>query len=120
MGTWGADNFANDTTLDWFGPLVEGWLAEIAEAIASPDCLEPDEYEGNVVPAQLELLCVLAESGRHVPWPDAGTLTAWRDTFLTVWEDTIDDLEPTPEYRAERRQVLASTFDRALALATRA
>lgn len=114
MGTWGAGNFDRDAAMDWVDELVDQNLTAIREAMAEPSNLEPDEWDGTVVPCRLETLCVLDEAGVPVSWPDTTEIEAWKVTFLGVWEATIDDLGPTDEYRTERRVVLEATFDRAI------
>lgn len=74
--------------------------------------LEPDEYRGVTVPCNLELLLVLARQGWvGVILPPPEVIRAWQQTFLAVWERTIDGLEPDPAYKDERRAVLDGTFE---------
>ncbi|WP_018350335.1 DUF4259 domain-containing protein [Longispora albida] len=120
MGTWGSGNFDSDTAADHLSELVERLLGEVEAAMAGdPAGLEPDEYWGVAVPCNLELLCLLAERGHvGVNLPEPATITGWQETFLAVWDATIDGLEPKPDYRQERRKVLVATFDRLAALAS--
>ena len=120
MGTWGAGNFDDDTAADALGTLTEDLIAKITEEYddESGSSLEPDEWGGVIVPAWLELLSDLAQSGRAgASLPPVATLREWRDRYLAVWEETIDGLDPDEEYRTARRAVLAATFERAIALA---
>ncbi|MEV6522178.1 DUF4259 domain-containing protein [Longispora sp. NPDC051575] len=119
MGTWGSGNFDSDTAADHLSELAGRLLDEVEAAMAGdPVGLEPDEYWGVAVPCNLELLRVLAEQGYvGVTLPEPEKITGWRDTFVAVWDATIDGLEPKPDYRTERRRVLVDTFDRLAALA---
>ncbi|MFF3393196.1 DUF4259 domain-containing protein [Streptomyces sp. NPDC002669] len=121
MGTWGAGNFDSDTAADHLSDVTGRLVSRIGEAMAGdPVALEPDEYDGVTVPCDIELLCLIAEQG-HVgsTVPDAAVVEGWRKTFMDVWERTIDELEPEPEYKEDRRAELIRTFDRLAALAER-
>ncbi|MGW9119587.1 DUF4259 domain-containing protein [Streptomyces sp. NPDC055663] len=122
MGTWGSGNFDSDTAADHLSGITGRLVSEIEEAMAGdPVGLEPDEYDGVAVPCNVELLCLMAEQnhvGARVPEP--AVAEGWKKTFLDVWERTIDDLEPEPEYKEERRAELIRTFDRLVALAEQA
>jgi hypothetical protein len=77
-----------------------------------PVGIEPDEYWGNAVPCNVELLFVLARAGyggSSLPRPEV--VEGWKKDFMAVWEATIDGLEPSPDYKEERRTVLHRTFD---------
>ncbi|WP_285565027.1 DUF4259 domain-containing protein [Streptomyces sp. RTGN2] len=114
MGTWGAGNFDSDTAADHLGDLAARLVAEVTEAMAGdPVELEPDEYWGVTVPCNLELLLLLDRQGWvGVTLPPAGVIRSWQETFLAVWERTIDGLEPDEAYKDERRKVLNATFER--------
>jgi hypothetical protein len=122
MGTWGAGNFDSDTAADHLGELVGRLVAEVAEAMAGdPVELEPDEYWGVAVPCNLELLLHLSrQEWVGVTLPPAETIRAWQETFLAVWERTIDGLGPKPAYKEERRAVLTATFERLAEASARA
>ncbi|MFJ3702722.1 MULTISPECIES: DUF4259 domain-containing protein [Streptomyces] len=113
MGTWGAGNFDSDTAADHLAALTDRLVTEVTEAMAGdPVELEPDEYRGVTVPCNLELLLVLARQGWvGVILPPPEVIRAWQQTFLAVWERTIDGLEPDPAYKDERRAVLDGTFE---------
>ncbi|MEV8454544.1 DUF4259 domain-containing protein [Streptomyces sp. NPDC052095] len=122
MGTWGSGNFESDAAADHLSGITGRLVARIADAMAGdPVRLEPDEYEGVTVPCDIELLCLIAEQGYvGTGVPEPVVVAGWRETFMPVWERTIDDLEPTPEYKEGRRAELIRTFDRLAALAERA
>ncbi|MFJ4793667.1 DUF4259 domain-containing protein [Kitasatospora purpeofusca] len=113
MGTWGSGNFESDTALDHLSAVVGRLVEEVAEAMAGdPVGLEPDEYWGVAVPCQLELLHVLAQAGHAGgELPEAEVVEGWKETFMAVWEHSINGLEPKPEYKKQRREVLIRTFD---------
>ncbi|WP_436530809.1 DUF4259 domain-containing protein [Actinoplanes sp. HUAS TT8] len=113
MGTWGSGNFDDDSAADHLSVLTARLVREVEEAMAGdPVELEPDEYWGVAVPCNLEILHLLASR----PWagvvlPEAGTVEGWKRTFMAVWEASIDGLEPGPEHKVRRREVLERTFD---------
>lgn len=117
MGTWAHGNFDNDAALDWLDDITGQLLDEIAEAMESPELLEADELDADLVPCRIELLCAMAEKGMPPQWPDVQLLAQWKQIFLQAWDSSIDGLEPSEEYKRERRVTLVATFDRMLALA---
>ncbi|MER6911780.1 DUF4259 domain-containing protein [Streptomyces sp. NPDC000594] len=114
MGTWGSGNFESDTAADHLSVLTARLVSEIAGAMAGdPVELEPDEYWGVAVPCNLELLHLIAAQGYvGSELPKAGVVETWKETFMAVWERSIDGLEPAPDFKAERRAQLEVTFDR--------
>ncbi|MFF2351838.1 DUF4259 domain-containing protein [Kitasatospora sp. NPDC058115] len=121
MGTWGSGNFESDTALDHLSAVVGRLVAEVAEAMAGdPVELEADEYWGVAVPCNLELLHTLVRAGYGAQdLPDAGVIAQWKSAFMAAWERSIDDLEPSPAFKEERRAVLGRTFDRLAQATTR-
>lgn len=113
MGDWGTGNFENDTAADHLSILTDRLVTEVAVAMAGdPVRIEPDEYWGVAVPANLELLSLLARQG-HVgaSLPEAEVVEGWKRTYMAVWEGHIDELGPSSGYKDERRAVLLRTFD---------
>ncbi|NYE93889.1 hypothetical protein FHU41_000110 [Psychromicrobium silvestre] len=112
MGTWDAGNFDNDDAMDQLGGLVSEMVQKIEFAIDN-ELLEPDETQGVWLPCQVEILTLFAQRF-NVTLPSVETITRWRDEYIEVWEGYIDELEPDPDYRRERRTVLDSTFNDAI------
>ncbi len=121
MGVWGSGNFDSDTVADGLGELTDRIIGDIAEHYedgSDDSALEPDEWGGEMVPAWLEILVEIVEPGRvGATFPSVAVLTDWRDRYLRVWDDYIDHLEPSDGHKVERRAVLVSTFERAIAVA---
>ncbi|MYW04890.1 DUF4259 domain-containing protein [Streptomyces sp. SID3343] len=113
MGTWGSGNFDSDTSADHLSGITDRLVEEVAEAMTGDLVeIEADEYWGVAVPCNLELLLLLDRTGHvGVSLPRADVIAGWKETFMAVWDRTIDGLEPKPDYRAERRAVLERTFD---------
>ncbi|MEU3961186.1 DUF4259 domain-containing protein [Streptomyces buecherae] len=122
MGTWGSGNFENDTSADHLSGVIDRLVAEVADAMAGdPVELEPDEYRGNAVPCDLELLYVLTRAGygaQRLPRPEV--IGGWKDHFIAVWERSIDGLGPSEEFKERRRAVLVRTFDQLAGVAEEA
>ena len=125
MGTWGAGNFEDDTALDHLSVVrntykLEAMCAEllgaVKDAMASPNSLEPDEYEGVIVPCNLEIIAQMMDVfGASVcTLPRPSVLEKWKNTYLKVWDGYIDELDPDPDWKQSRREVLVQTFDRVL------
>lgn len=121
MGVWGPGNFDSDTVADGLGELTNRIIGEISEQFddtSDDSAVQPDEWGGEMVPAWLEILIDIVEPGRvGATFPSAATLRDWRDRYLRVWDEYIDELEPDDTYKTERRAVLVTTFERAIALA---
>lgn len=113
MGTWGPGNFDDDTAADHLSRLTDQLATEVAEAMAGdPVGVEPDEYWGVAVPANLELLALIARTHYvGVLLPEVATVEAWKTKFLEIWDGSIDGLEPSPAFKEARRAVLVRTFD---------
>lgn len=113
MGTWGPGNFDDDTAADHLSRLTDQLVTEVAEAMSGdPVRLEPDEYWGVAVPANLELLAVLARTNHvGVLLPEVATIETWKITFMKIWESAIDGLGPSTAFKEARRSVLVRTFD---------
>ncbi|EMF56820.1 MULTISPECIES: hypothetical protein [Streptomyces] len=113
MGDWGTGNFDSDTAADHVSILTDRLITEVADAMAGdPVEIEPDEYWGIAVPANLELLSLLARQGYvGASLPEAEVVAGWKNTFMAVWEGHIDALTPSSGYKDERRAVLIRTFD---------
>lgn len=119
MGVWGPGNFESDTVADGLGELTGRIIDQIAEQFEDDSALEPDEWGGAMVPAWLEILVEIVEPPRvGATFPSVAVLSDWRDRYLRVWDEYIDELDPDDDYKVERRAVLVSTFERAIALAT--
>ncbi|MPY60575.1 DUF4259 domain-containing protein [Streptomyces spongiae] len=113
MGDWGTGNFDNDTAADHLSILTDRLITEVADAMAGdPVEIEPDEYWGVAVPANLELLSLLARQGYvGASLPEAEVIEEWKKTYMAVWEGCIEDLAPSSGYKDKRRTVLIRTFD---------
>ena len=129
MGTWGSGNFENDAAADHLIDLCRPLLTEIEGAMKDPSSLVPDGDDAVIVIANLEIIACLSEHlGRYnhsklgkilypcvLPSPDV--VGNWKQAYLALWDGHIDELEPKPEYKKQRREVIAETFDRVERLA---
>lgn len=124
MGAWGPGNFENDYAADRLIDLCEPLLKQVEEAFADPLLLEPDEAGSSVVVANLEIIACLSEHlGRYARGdiedvlypcvlPAPAVIADWKTRYLAIWDDGIDGLDPDPEYKTTRREVIVETFDR--------
>jgi hypothetical protein len=109
MGTWGAGNFDNDGARDWLGEVMTRLEREIDACLATPGRADLDEDGEGVLMPTVAILTVLAEHC-DAPPPVAVTVRTWRAAYLAIFDDQIDDLEPAPGFKDERRQVIEATF----------
>jgi len=113
MGTWGTGNLDSDAAADHLEFVCAPMVRQIAEAMGDEKRIEPGEYDADAVMVNLEVLACLGENlACQFNLPDPITIASWKRTFLKIWDEMIDDLDPGPEYKVERRRIIAATFDR--------
>jgi len=111
MGAWGAGNFQDDTALDWLRLSVRQPIVEEIQSWLK----KHDEGNGPAIIAAVEVLALLCERLPAEP-PRPEEVTAWQRSYLRGWNRYIDGLEPTPEYKAKKLEVIKTTFEKLLAL----
>jgi len=111
MGTWGAENFADDVALDWLGNFSDELVAQIRAGMRHDELIC-----GHLVMAQIEVFALLCENLNVIPL-EPGEVALWRDAVLETWDANIDGYEPKPEYKTERRSIIEATFARLAAVA---
>ena len=129
MGTWGPGNFENDCAADHLYEVCGPLLKQVEEAMKDPSLIEPDEYDSDIVTANLEIIACFSEHlGRYARGeiedylypcvlPPPETVAEWKQKYLAAWDAGIDGLDPTPDYKQKRREVIIDTFDRVERLA---
>jgi hypothetical protein len=124
MGTWGSGIFESDTALDHFSTVVTPLLGQIRAAFSDKESLQPDEYESEAVLCNMEILLAIAYGlgSKSTPFaldhfPKVKQIQAWQKTYLEVWDEYIDELDPEEDYKKQRRKTIIKTFERFGALA---
>ncbi len=69
-----------------------------------------EEGEAVVMPI-VGILILLCEQCGAYP-PDEGAIVNWRDNYLQIFDNQIDDLAPRGNFKVERRTIIAQTFER--------
>ncbi len=112
MGTWGPGNFDNDAALDFIDEEIDRHVRAIEAIFADSQRFQLDEdAEGELMP-RLAILALLLEHSTGVFDPrDAPDVGAWKARYLEMYDDQIDGLEPSGEYKLQRRAMIAATFD---------
>lgn len=119
MGVGGAGNFTNDEALDYLDVAIVTPLAkQMMQVVDNPHLAEPDEPASARIMVAVELLALLAEQ-YHVQPPHSGAIEQCKANYLEVWDGYIDKLHPAPGFKEERREVIASTFDRLIRISER-
>lgn len=114
MGTWGPGNFDNDGAMDYRDELADRLTEEIEGVFADPERLALDEEGETVMMPGVAVLSLLVSQCRATP-PEPDVVARWRDAYLAVYDDQIDSLDPDPEFKTGRRQVILETFNGLLA-----
>jgi hypothetical protein len=72
-----------------------------------------------LVTASTEVIIALCENCHAEP-PESLALTVekWKQKALAVYDKEIDGLEPKPDYKINRRKVIAETFDRLIKISS--
>ena len=115
MGTWGSGNFDSDHALDYLAQVCDPLVDKLSDIVENPALAEADEDGWVECMVAVELLTVMSQyytSQKLTP----RLVTECRDTLLTEWSATIDELDPTPDYKAGREVVLQQSFDKLLAI----
>lgn len=116
MGTWGPGNFQNDGALDYLSEIVGQLVRNITDAFKGTKA-DPDELGDSVLMPSVAILAVLCEHcNAHLPQKDR--IREWKRKYLQNWDSHIDELDPKPDYKLRRREVISATFDRLEELAS--
>ena len=111
MGVWGAGNFANDEALDYTHELVDQMIEQVEATVAREHRMEPDEPDSFRLMCNIELMWLI---GKHtgLSMPEAETVRSWKEKYLAVWDESIDELDPKPGFKEERRAIIVKSFNR--------
>jgi hypothetical protein len=120
MARGGSGNFDSDTAMDFVGGLLDELIARVQDAVAESSRLEPDEYDGEVVPCIVDIIATLYDLTGSASIPKPDIVAGWRTKFMEVWEAHIDGLGVSPQHKKSRRAVLKESFARLERLSRRA
>jgi hypothetical protein len=107
MGTMGPGVFENDYALDIYADEISQFWQQIEEVVDDPDS-DIDDIEGPL--ALVEMLRALSEHCRPIFLPRA-QIDRHKQRFLEIYDAGIDHVDPTPDYKENRRAVIEATFD---------
>ena len=109
MGTWGEGNFSNDGALDYLATLIQKLVTRIENQLASDYGADLDKGGESELMPSVEIISVLCEHCGAVPLRES-IIKGWRQRYLNVYDAQIDALDPDPEFKVKRRQVIDATF----------
>lgn len=115
MGTWGSDNFDNDHALDYLAAICQPLVGKLSAIVENPSLAEADEDGWVECMVAVEVLTLLGKHYKNEALKPQ-LVTTCRDTLLTEWLATIDELDPDPDYKLERPVVIKQAFDKLLAV----
>jgi hypothetical protein len=117
MGTWGPGNFESDGACDYRDDFVQQ-LFKTIEACLAPnyrqhfDIVRDGEEKLMASLDMLIVLCKAYDISPHIFDIESDVISGWKETYLRLYDEKIDDYDPKPNYKVERRTVIASTFDK--------
>lgn len=97
--------------MDFINKEVDRHVTAIEKILADNLRFRLDEdAEGELMP-RIEILRVLCEHcwgtlAKHLD------INAWKTRYLEMYDDQIDELNPTDDFKEQRRVVIESAFDR--------
>ena len=114
MGTWGSGNFDNDHALDYLAQLCDPLVQKLADIVDNPSLAEADEDGWIECLVAVEVL--ISVSKQYVSEELSPELiTACRDTLLAEWLASVDELDPTPDYKTGKQLIIQQSFEKLLA-----
>lgn len=115
MGTWGPGNFASDYALDFLASEVSRHVTTIERIMADTEAFQLDEEAESVLMPSVALLVLLCKHC-HAALPRSVNIRDWQTRYLAMYDRDIDDLEPTPVFKVQRRAIILDTFERLVLL----
>lgn len=114
MGTWGPGNLDNDHALDILGDRSHELTARVLAGLAAPINRDADEPGHAELFVDLEVMLALAARELFTPYdlPEPAAARRLCDDFFGDWAASMDELEASPDFKAERRAVIEVTFER--------
>ncbi len=114
MGTWGTGNLDSDNASDYlvieiFGPLQ----TQILSVLEGSTSAEADE-DGDATIVAVDALATLCAHFGYKSRISKVTLQSIRKTFLEIWSESIDGLDPVEGHKEARQAEIEKTFDRLL------
>jgi Domain of unknown function (DUF4259) len=114
MGTWGVGNFDSDGAIDVIDEQIDRYITFIKEIFADEvyRFRLDEDAEAELIPS-VEILIFLCERCGGV-LPEGLDIAAWKQRYLTMYDEQIDGLKLRGHQKEQRHAVIASTFDRLL------
>lgn len=114
MGTWGAGNRESDGALDELAERSNALVKQLWERAQTQESWEADEYEYDALFVDFETLFALEDAGVFNGWnlatPDQ--VEPVRAAWLSGWDGYFDGLAPKEGFKASRRAVIETTWQR--------
>ncbi len=117
MGCWGPNNLDDDTAWDIRDEESFELLKRIVTLAESESGTQFAEYDHHHLFYSFEVLFAL-DAHRILNWkrcPTPEAALALKTSYLERWSEYYAGAGATPEFAAERRQVIENTFDRFIA-----
>ena len=113
MGIWGTGIYDCDGAWDSVDDLVKRLGGEIKDLYADDDDdMEIEDLDSVVLP-YVHVIAVLCEHCKATP-PKVALVTSWRDRYLKLFADTVDETDAKDDYKVGRPVVIAETFEKLL------
>lgn len=113
MGTWGTGNFEDDTSADFLSEYTYDLIKEIEEIIKQKEEIEPDEYEGIILPCKIEILTMITEKNFvGCSCPTIEKVDFWLTKYLSVYDEYYTLYTDNINFIKQRREVIKNTFSK--------
>ena len=114
MGTWGPGNLDSDGALDELATRSAELVEQLWTRVQTQESWEADEWEHDALFVDFEFVFALETGGllNGGALPSPAEVDTVRDRWLAGWDAYIDQLDPKPEFKRDRRAVIRETFAR--------
>src|SRR5262249_33441094 len=116
MGTWGIGTFDSDRALDFINEEMRRHASAIEHIFADSQRFRLDEDAEAELTPRIKILALLITRCHGVMRQTPDDIAAWKAQYLAMYDDQIDDLEPTEYYKQHRRAVIEASFDELIRL----
>jgi hypothetical protein len=110
MGRWGPTAFEDDGALDYLAEVIDKLVDVNEEILRDRYRFALDEDGSAVFMPNVELMCIICEQLPIATPPGAQVVRRWREQYLAMFDDQIEDLQPREGFAAEYRSAIEQSL----------